>query len=142
MVSLEFVTVRRAGHRVVALRGQLDVTCSADAVSAIAALIARGQVVIVDMSALEFMDCAGLGALLRVRARARQAGSDVRLVAPPAIVQRLLTLTGADEVFRVYVSVDAAVMSIGFCPGRYVSQRPTVSIARPERAVPLRSESR
>jgi anti-sigma B factor antagonist len=113
LVSLKLVTRLREGHVVVALRGELDITCSADVASAIAALMAPGQVVIVDLSALEFMDCASLGALLKVRAVGRQARSDVWLAAPTPIVQRLLRLTGLDDVLGVHRSVDAAVLGIG-----------------------------
>jgi anti-anti-sigma factor len=47
---------------VVALRGDLDVTSAADTESATTALMARGQWLVIDMPALDFMDCASLGA--------------------------------------------------------------------------------
>jgi anti-sigma B factor antagonist len=77
-------TSARDGRVVVALRGDLDVTVRADAEAAITALVARGQYLIIDMSALDFLDCSALGALLRVRGLARRAGGDVVLAAPGA----------------------------------------------------------
>lgn len=124
-----------------ALRGELDISGSADAASAIAALTARERVVVVDLSALDFMDCASLGALLRVRALARQAASDIRLAGLQPMVRRLLALTGADDVFSVYASVDAAVASIGSLPKRHVSQRPAASVACSGRTPLLRDGS-
>jgi hypothetical protein len=45
------------GHVVAVVRGELDVTNTADTVSALAVLAARYQFVVVELSALEFMDC-------------------------------------------------------------------------------------
>jgi anti-sigma B factor antagonist len=80
--------------------GELDVTGAAYAEAAITALVAPGQSLIIDMSALDFIDCSSLGALLRVQRLARRGG-DVVLAAPQWEVLRLLALTGKDEVFRV-----------------------------------------
>jgi anti-sigma B factor antagonist len=139
-VNVEVSTRTYGGYTVVALCGELDITCSADAVLAIAALTARGRIVIVDVSALDFMDCSSLGALLRVRRIARQGGGDVRLAGPLASVQRLLTLTGAGEVFCVHVSVEAAVASFGGSPHRFAVQRPAASVASSRGAVRLLAE--
>ena len=44
--------------------------------------LGRGDArIIVDLAALEFIDCCALGALGRVRAQARQAGGDLLLAA-------------------------------------------------------------
>jgi anti-sigma B factor antagonist len=115
-MTLELSVCVHDAYAVAAVRGELDVTSSAGAMSAIAGLAARHQVVIVELSALGFMDCGALGALLRVLRLARQSGGDVLLAAPVAIVLRLLSLTGMDEVFGVHASVDAAVASIAGSP--------------------------
>jgi anti-anti-sigma regulatory factor len=57
VVSVDPVAGLPGGYPVVALRGTLDISGSADAVSAIVALTALGQVVIVDFSPVDFMDC-------------------------------------------------------------------------------------
>jgi anti-anti-sigma factor len=79
-------TSARDGHVVVALCRELDVTGAPDAEAAITALVARGRSLVIDMWALDFMDCASEGALLRVQALARQAGGDVVLAAPQRVV--------------------------------------------------------
>jgi anti-anti-sigma factor len=58
MPGAELEASVRDGFVVVVLRGDLDVTGAADAEAAIAALVARGRSLIIDMSALDFMDCA------------------------------------------------------------------------------------
>lgn len=74
--------------------------------------MAPGQSLIIDMSALDFIDCSSLGALLRAQRLARRGGGDVVLAAPQWEVLRLLALTGKDEAFRVQVSVAAAVAGV------------------------------
>jgi len=123
-MTLELSVYLHDGHAVAAVRGELDVTTSTAAASAIAALTSRHQVVIVELSALEFMDCGALGALRRAQRLARQSGGDVVLVAAPAAsVLRLLSLTGMDEVLGVHASVDAAVASIAGSPEAGASRR-------------------
>ena len=109
MPKVNLSTSTRDGHVVVALCGELDLTGAASAEVAIGALIARGQSLIIDMSALDFMDCASLGALLRVQGLARRGGGDVVLAAPQPHVRRLLALTGKEDAFWVGASVAAAV---------------------------------
>jgi anti-anti-sigma factor len=123
LVTLELSVCVRDAYAVAAVRGELDITSSAGVMSAIAALTARHPVVIVELSAVEFMDCGALGALLRVQRLARQGGGDVLLAAPAAIVLRLLGLTGTDEVFGVHASADAAVAGIAGSPVAGASRR-------------------
>ena len=124
----------RDGFVVVVLRGDLDVTGAADAETAIAALVAPGQTLIIDISALDFMDCASLRALLRVQTLARRGGGDVVLAAPQPHVLRLLALTGRDEVFCGQASLVAAVAGTGSRRTRYPWRRLAVRPARPGRA--------
>jgi anti-sigma B factor antagonist len=112
MAGIELETSARDGHVVVALRGELDVSGAAGVEAAIAAAVVPGQSLIIDMSALDFLDCASLAALLRVQGLARSFGGDVVLAAPPRRARRLLVLSGQDQVFWVHPSVEAAVMSI------------------------------
>jgi len=136
MPGVELEARVRDGHGVVVLRGDLDVTGAADAEAALAALVARDQNLIIDMSALAFIDCACLSVLLRVQARARRGGGDVVLAAPQPSVRRLLALTRKDEVFCVQVSVAAAVAGTASHRARYLWRRLAVRTARPGRAVP------
>jgi anti-anti-sigma factor len=83
-MSLEISVGLPAGHAMAAVRGELDIVSSPDAISAIASVTMRRRVVIVELSELEFIDCSALGALLRVQRLARQSGRDVLLAAPAA----------------------------------------------------------
>jgi anti-sigma B factor antagonist len=119
MPGVELSTSARDGRVVVALCGELDVTGAADAEAAITALVARGRYLVIDMSALDFLDRGSLGALLRVQGLARRGGGDVVLAAPQPQARRLLTLTGQDKVFWVQASVKAAVAALASWRERY-----------------------
>jgi anti-sigma B factor antagonist len=141
MPGVELKTSVCEGRVVVALRGDLDITGAADAEAAISALVARRQSLIIDVSALDFIDCGALGALLRVRALARRGGGNVVLAAPQAHVLRLLALTGNDEVLWAQASVEAAVAGAARRRSRY-PWRLTLRTARSGRAAPSRTCSR
>jgi anti-anti-sigma factor len=52
-----------------------------------------------DLSRLDFCDCAGLGVLMELRQRAGRQGKTVVIRAAGRVVDRLLTLVGAEELF-------------------------------------------
>ena len=53
--------------------------------------------VVLDMSALTFMDCAGLRAVFAFTDRVRARGWLLRIVSPPAHIARVLTLIDAER---------------------------------------------
>jgi anti-sigma B factor antagonist len=111
MASVGLSTREYGGDVVVALRGELDVVDAASVMAALTAAAAGNPRIIIDLAALEYIDCCALAALGRVRAQARQAGGDLLLAAPRGPVQRLLTLTGLIGVFSVHASVEQAVQA-------------------------------
>jgi anti-sigma B factor antagonist len=139
MAGVDLSTSACDGHVVVALRGELDVSGAPEAEAAITALVARGRYVVIDMSALDFIDCSSLGALVRARSLARRGGGDVVLTAPQRCARWVLTLTGQDEVFWVQASVEAAVAGIPRQRRRYSWRRRAVRTARRGRAAPSRT---
>jgi anti-sigma B factor antagonist len=139
MPGVELSTSACDGHVVVTLRGDLDVSGAADAEAAITALAAQGRSLVIDMSALDFIDCGALGALLRVQDLARRGGGDVVPAAPQPLVRRVLALSGNDEVFWVQASAAACVAGIARRRRRYSWRRLAVRTARPGRAAPSRT---
>jgi anti-sigma B factor antagonist len=95
-------------HVLVTLRGELDIANAADLRAVLSEAVARNPHVIADLSDLTFIDCASLGALVRARTRAREAGGDLVLAAAHGRVQRVLALPCLAGVFPVYASVDEA----------------------------------
>lgn len=65
--------------------------------------------VVFDLRGVTFMDAGGLGVIISSQQKARQAGGSVRLVAPSVWVLRILTLTGTDNAFRSFPSLEEAI---------------------------------
>jgi anti-sigma B factor antagonist len=117
MVSMDLSTVVRDGHAVVGLRGELDVNDASGVTVALADVVAGHPDVIIDLTALDFIDCSGLWALTRAREQASRAGGGLLLAAPQQLVLRVLTLTGLADVFPVHSSLEQAELA-------YAGRRP------------------
>lgn len=63
--------------------------------------------VVVDLSGVDFMDSSGLGALVSGWQLTRDSGA-FRIAGANPIVQRVLSITGMEDVFALYPSVEAA----------------------------------
>lgn len=91
-----------------ALHGDLDCTDAGDIAAALGGLVTGGGCLIMDMSALDFIDCAALRALLHLRLLATEAGGDVVLAGLHGFAARILDLTGMAGAFRICRSVQDA----------------------------------
>ena len=139
MPGVELSTSACNGHVVVALRGDMDIIGAADAGAA--SLVVPGRCLIIDMTALGFIDCGSLGALLRVQWLAWSTGGDVVLAAPQRHVLRLLALTGNDHAFLIHASVQAAVAALPGHGARHGGRPLVVSTAWSGRAAPARTDT-
>src|SRR5579862_4259137 len=102
------------GQQIVAVAGDID-ACTAWAMLAyvLNAIAdshggAGGSDLVMDLSAVTFMDAGGLSALIQADGGARQAGRQLRLAAPTARVARLLAITHLDLHFDLYPTTEAA----------------------------------
>ena len=66
-------------------------------------------VVIADLTRTSFADSSAMRALLEADATAAASRDELRLVIPPGPVLRALTITGLDQLLRIYPSLDAAL---------------------------------
>jgi anti-sigma B factor antagonist len=110
--DLQLTTRCMNGHQVVAVAGEIDI-CTAPAVTAYLLDAADtssndGSDLVVDLSAVTFMDASGLTALLRADHQAQRAGERLRLAAPTARITRLLAITHLDLYFNLYPTSEAA----------------------------------
>jgi len=109
------------GHLVVAaLDGELDLASRADLASRLDPLAAAGRHLILDLGALRFCDCAGLGLFLRLQRQAAAAGGAFHLLAPTPRFARLLALTGTRGLFQA----GAQPCRPRCCVGDYLARRP------------------
>ncbi len=65
---------------------------------------------VVDCSRLEFCDSTGLNVLLGARLKAEAAGGGVHLAGMLPVVARVFEITGAEAVFTVHDTLDAALV--------------------------------
>lgn len=97
------------GCTVVRLEGRLTSPFVAQFRNAVDALVEAGDVrVAVDLSATEFIDSSGLGALVGGLKSTRLAGGDLRISGATEPVRRVFKLTNLDRVLRDYPSPETA----------------------------------
>jgi anti-anti-sigma factor len=86
------------GGTIVAISGEIDVCTEASLQQALLRIIReRGARLMLDLSGISFIDCAGLRALLATRRRAEMRGGCMRPIATSAAVRRITELTGTHE---------------------------------------------
>jgi len=105
------VVVRQVdGHSVVTLDGEVDIFSVNHVRAALDDVLIDGaSMVIVDLSAVHFMDSSGLGALVRARKKARVLRTEFAVVCADGMVRQLFAMTGMVHVFPIFDSLEAAV---------------------------------
>lgn len=91
------------------LDGRLNMVAAPRLKAAVDASVQGGRArLVVDMSAVTFMDSSGLGALIAGLKRARQGKGDLRIAGVSEQVATVLRLTNLDKVLRAHPTVEAA----------------------------------
>lgn len=109
-MDLAVTTSTVGGQAVVSVNGEVDVYTAPTLRDQLTGLLDSGtKSVIVDMSQVGFCDSTGLGSLVAALNHAREKGGTLALVAAQDRVLKLLRITGLDQVFTLYPSVDDAV---------------------------------
>jgi anti-sigma B factor antagonist len=118
--SCSFLIV--GGVPVVTAPSEIDVTTAGQLRAMFAAWAARGHTtVVVDMTATEFCDSAGLTVLVRAHKQAMAEGGELRLVLPASgAVPRIFTVTGLDQFIPHFTGLEQAVAQV---PDRRVRPR-------------------
>jgi anti-sigma B factor antagonist len=98
-----------ADRRLVTVTGHLDLYTAHRLGDALNPLLDSGHhTVLADLSGVTFLDSTGLTCLINAYRAARRTGSRLALIAPSLPVQRMLQLTGVDQVLDSYPSLDTA----------------------------------
>lgn len=88
------------GERVVSLAGDVDLASREAVAGSLAAGLAElddGDTLVVDVSAVTFFDSTGLSCLVGVHRDARAVGSRVLVRGATPMIERLLAMTGLDQ---------------------------------------------
>jgi anti-anti-sigma factor len=94
---------------VVVLTGELDLAYTGRLQSILNDLILPGAHVVMDLSALTFLDSTGLKTLLQAAGHARAEGATFRLAAPHPAVVRIFNATGTAQALDIRDDVPAAL---------------------------------
>ncbi|HTU70976.1 MAG TPA: STAS domain-containing protein [Candidatus Baltobacteraceae bacterium] len=91
------------GHPLLEVSGEIDLSNAASFATALEEL-RHAPIVVIDMSALRFMDSSAINALARLRRSLRPSGSEIYLVVPLPVLRKILSVTGLDRHFHVVES--------------------------------------
>jgi stage II sporulation protein AA (anti-sigma F factor antagonist) len=95
---------------VVVLEGEHDLGTSAELEALLSSLLAEHELVVADISAVEFMDSSVINVLMRAQREAEGAGRRFHVqVGTAAIVQRALDITEATTYLNCFATRDEAL---------------------------------
>jgi anti-anti-sigma factor len=111
MTGNEAFPVEWTGQQVVVtLPAHIDVTSAARVRELLLSVINRGAVVlIVDLTATQSCDHAGMDAMARAYQRAVVSGTQLRLVVHAPVVRRTMAIEGLDRLISIYPTLEAAI---------------------------------
>lgn len=101
---------------ILSVRGRLDFATVSQFSETIAAQMAAGyHRLVIDLEELDFLNSAGIKAMVLGAQDARRQGGDIRMANAPAQVRYVLNLAGVDTVIKIYPNVVGATAS--YFPG-------------------------
>ena len=99
-----------ATRTVVTVTGEIDLATQGQLRAQLNDLVVGGLVdLVLDLSAVTFVDSTGLGALIGTRRRVHAFHGSLALVIPNEAVMKVFTITGLEKVFAIHATLDAAL---------------------------------
>jgi anti-sigma B factor antagonist len=112
-VALTVSTRNDPGCSIVAVSGDVDISTSPDLREALAGVLAAGsRCVVVDLSAVRFIDSTGLGVLVGLYTAVRNAGGRLAVVNDHAAVLKVFSITALDDVLGIHPTLAGAVAAV------------------------------
>jgi anti-sigma B factor antagonist len=108
-----------SGVFVVAPAGELDAFTSPELRAELHKLIETGgaERVVVDLTAVTFMDSSALGVLVGSLRRMRERAGELHVVQPRPLVRRIFEITALDAVFSLHATREEALAAASAVPG-------------------------
>lgn len=101
----------QGGKLVVRLEGDVDLEHSARIRDLLLDQVAAGKDVLVDLSAVDYIDSSGIASLVEALQLAHDKGTDLMLVSVSQQAMRVLRLARLDMVFAIHSDLDSALAS-------------------------------
>jgi anti-sigma B factor antagonist len=109
-MTIEIGTTTRGPATVLAVRGDIDISTAPRLLEELAALDGQArETVILDLTAVSFLDSSALGALVGAQKEIAAAGGRLSVVCSDPKVLRIFSITRLTEVIDVVNSVDDAL---------------------------------
>jgi anti-sigma B factor antagonist len=108
-MELEIKVTKSGESCVVALEGEIDVyTAPRLRDTLVEAITGQCAHVVVDLEQVAFIDSSGLGVLVGALRRAKEREGTVRLVCTREGILKIFRITGLDQVFPIFSSLEEA----------------------------------
>ena len=112
-VALECRSAQTAGAVIVRARGEIDLSTVPILESALRSSLENSQHLIVDLTAVRYIDSTGLHTLLRSEEHMREKRLHVLVVVPPAaVIRKIFRISAIDKVIHLFPTLDEAVHSL------------------------------
>lgn len=105
-MSMGYPVEDRQGFAVVLLSGEVDLSKSPDARKVILNSLKKKKHVMVDLSAVDYIDSSGVASLVEGFQYARSNSLEFGLVGVSESAMNVLRLARLDKVFQIYASLD------------------------------------
>lgn len=110
-MQLQVTTDSVGTARIVRAVGELDLHTASTLDDALTALLDEGaQLLVVDLTEVEFMDSTGLSVILGAVVRLRDGSGELRVVSSRDRITKVFTLTGVDQQIQIFSELDEAVI--------------------------------
>ena len=104
---MTFSIEQKSGYAVVYLTGEVDLSRSPEARKAILGCLQKNENLLVDLSAVNYIDSSGIACLVEGYQVSRKQQLDFALIGVSDSAMRVLQLARLDRVFPIYNSVEA-----------------------------------
>ncbi len=110
MANLQYSVKRISGNTIVSIGGSLDASTAPDLDTKLQSEIKKDpEIILVNMSNLDYIASAGLGTLINANEVLRGRGGELRLCCLNDKVHKIFKLLGFLEIFSIYRSEEEAI---------------------------------
>src|ERR1700744_3675700 len=100
-------TATRGETTVLSLIGEIDIQSAPELVARLSELEAQeDRDVVIDLSAVDFLDSSALGALISAHRSLAEAGRSLRIACPRPQISKIFRITRVADVIELYETVD------------------------------------
>jgi anti-sigma B factor antagonist len=114
VLPLAVERIRADGYELLAIEGEIDIATSPRLIASLNEVVTDSAAgMVVDLSAVEFMDSTGLALLVRAQRRMRKRGRGFAVVCPDGPVRRIFEITDMVGTLGVSPTREAALGVLG-----------------------------